>query len=197
MGNRVLDREPGSGLPLNDQLRFDAGSAALNLLATVGQRRSRHPVDRLTSAGRLGDWLAGAGLPAVPVTADDLAAARDLRETGYRILASPALLARADVETLSAWSSRPVPGPSLLLVAGQIKAEEPPATITTVLADLARELVRLATAGDERLRACDGPECGMLYLDTSRGRRRRWCSMARCGNIAKVGRFRESAGAER
>lgn len=194
----ALDREPGSTLPLNDQFRFDAGSPALNLLATVGQRRARHPVERMTCPARLRDWLAGAGLPAVPVTADDLEAVRGLREAGYRILAGArGSIRRADVETISSWSSRSLPGPRLLLAGDTLAVEEPAATIETVLAGLARELTGLAAGGGERLRACDGPECGMLYLDISRGQRRRWCSMARCGNSAKVGRFREAAGGSR
>jgi predicted RNA-binding Zn ribbon-like protein len=35
--------------------------------------------------------------------------------------------------------------------------------------------------------------CRMLFLDRSRGRRRRWCSMAECGNRAKVAAHRERA----
>ncbi|MER5208264.1 CGNR zinc finger domain-containing protein [Streptomyces sp. NPDC002825] len=37
----------------------------------------------------------------------------------------------------------------------------------------------------ERARVCPGPRCGWLFLDSSRGGRRRWCSMATCGNSAK------------
>lgn len=39
------------------------------------------------------------------------------------------------------------------------------------------------------LKACD--RCSWLYLDRSKGRRRRWCSMRTCGNRAKVQRFAE------
>jgi predicted RNA-binding Zn ribbon-like protein len=30
-----------------------------------------------------------------------------------------------------------------------------------------------------------------MFLDTSRGRRRRWCRMGVCGNVSKVRRFRD------
>lgn len=43
----------------------------------------------------------------------------------------------------------------------------------------------------ERVGQCPGDRCGWLFLDTSRSRRRRWCDMADCGNVAKVRRFRE------
>lgn len=40
-----------------------------------------------------------------------------------------------------------------------------------------------------RIRECPKVDCGWLFLDTSGGRRR-WCSMADCGNAEKVKRFR-------
>lgn len=42
-----------------------------------------------------------------------------------------------------------------------------------------------------RLRQCGGEECGWFFLDQSRGRRRQWCEMRDCGNLAKVRRHRE------
>ena len=40
-----------------------------------------------------------------------------------------------------------------------------------------------------RVKKCEGYPCGWLFLDTSRNRSRRWCSMADCGNRAKAKRF--------
>lgn len=39
-----------------------------------------------------------------------------------------------------------------------------------------------------RLRICEGADCGWLFIDESRAGRRRWCSMADCGNRAKAKR---------
>jgi predicted RNA-binding Zn ribbon-like protein len=39
-----------------------------------------------------------------------------------------------------------------------------------------------------RIRAC--ARCGWLFLDSSRGGRRRWCSMSTCGNREKASRHR-------
>ncbi|MFN2564439.1 MAG: ABATE domain-containing protein [Gemmatimonadaceae bacterium] len=36
-----------------------------------------------------------------------------------------------------------------------------------------------------RIRACDAPECGWLYVDRSRNGLRRWCQMETCGTRAK------------
>jgi predicted RNA-binding Zn ribbon-like protein len=39
-----------------------------------------------------------------------------------------------------------------------------------------------------RIRMCEGQGCTWLFLDTSRNRARRWCSMEDCGNRAKAQR---------
>jgi predicted RNA-binding Zn ribbon-like protein len=42
-----------------------------------------------------------------------------------------------------------------------------------------------------RIGVCDGGDCGWLFLDESRGKRRRWCDMNDCGSRAKARRFYE------
>lgn len=44
----------------------------------------------------------------------------------------------------------------------------------------------LASPHVDRLRRCDNPDCVLLFVDTSRSQKRRWCSMETCGNRAKV-----------
>lgn len=41
-----------------------------------------------------------------------------------------------------------------------------------------------------RLKRCEGSRCSLVFVDTSRSGRRRWCSMDRCGNRAKVAAHR-------
>jgi len=48
----------------------------------------------------------------------------------------------------------------------------------------------LFTLPAERVRACG--RCGWLFLDSSRGGRRRWCSMSTCGNREKASRHRQA-----
>ncbi|WP_330324081.1 CGNR zinc finger domain-containing protein [Streptomyces pseudovenezuelae] len=38
----------------------------------------------------------------------------------------------------------------------------------------------------ERVKECENPSCSLLFLDDSQARRRRWCSMDRRGNLAKI-----------
>jgi predicted RNA-binding Zn ribbon-like protein len=40
-----------------------------------------------------------------------------------------------------------------------------------------------------RIGVCDGGLCGWVFLDDSRGMRRRWCDMNDCGSRAKAKRF--------
>jgi predicted RNA-binding Zn ribbon-like protein len=41
----------------------------------------------------------------------------------------------------------------------------------------------------DRVRSCQGDTCGWLFLDMSKNRSRRWCSMSDCGNTAKARRY--------
>ncbi len=45
--------------------------------------------------------------------------------------------------------------------------------------------------GWSRIRVCDAPECSTAFFDSTRSRTRRWCSMATCGNRAKVSEHRQ------
>jgi predicted RNA-binding Zn ribbon-like protein len=63
----------------------------------------------------------------------------------------------------------------------------------------ALEAARILTSPEEsaRVRQCADDECGWFFLDTSRNRTRRWCSMKVCGNRNKVRRFYERTAARR
>ena len=59
-----------------------------------------------------------------------------------------------------------------------------------LLAAIARSAAEIIVEGlQARLRICANPACGLLFSDKSRTRRRRWCSMAICGNRHKVSSF--------
>jgi predicted RNA-binding Zn ribbon-like protein len=59
-----------------------------------------------------------------------------------------------------------------------------------LLAAIARSAAEIIAEGSSsRLRVCSNPSCRLFFYDTSRTRRRRWCSMSRCGNRHKVAVF--------
>lgn len=65
-----------------------------------------------------------------------------------------------------------------------------PLDASRALSIIARDaVVQLRDHGD-RFRHCCGGGCPIIFLDLSRAGRRTWCSMARCGNRAKVRAYR-------
>jgi predicted RNA-binding Zn ribbon-like protein len=59
-----------------------------------------------------------------------------------------------------------------------------------LLAAIARSAAEIVVEGaNARLRSCANPGCGLFFCDNSRTHRRRWCSMAVCGNRHKVASF--------
>ena len=59
-----------------------------------------------------------------------------------------------------------------------------------LLAAIARSAAEIIVEGAQaRLRMCSNPACGLFFSDNSRTHRRRWCSMAICGNRHKVASF--------
>ncbi|MCZ4118799.1 CGNR zinc finger domain-containing protein [Streptomyces sp. H39-S7] len=206
----------------SSELRFDTGRVSLDLLATVSGRLSEEPVDRLDSPRRLTQWLYGTGLvpsgTAVAVDAAWLGRFLVLRDVLRRVVAtqlaagprdgtSPAALSAddplsttpsaADVSRLNAAalaappapSARPAPDGTLV----RTLAAQP--DCGALLAAVARDAVELLTdpVARAQLRQCEGESCSLVYLDASRGRRRRWCSSEICGNRERVARHRRRA----
>jgi Conserved protein containing a Zn-ribbon-like motif, possibly RNA-binding len=63
------------------------------------------------------------------------------------------------------------------------------------LAPLGEAALTLLAEGDFSLvRECEHEECSLWFYDRTKAHRRRWCSMAMCGNRHKVSRFRERQG---
>ena len=61
-----------------------------------------------------------------------------------------------------------------------------------LLLPIGETLARLVVTEDfSYVKACEGPACTLLFADHTRGRARRWCSMAICGNRAKQAAHRQ------
>lgn len=69
-------------------------------------------------------------------------------------------------------------------------ADKANALLGSIAADFARMLVSWRP---NRLRRCEHPDCVMLFIDTSKNGRRRWCSMETCGNREKAAGHRARA----
>ncbi|MGP6158771.1 MAG: CGNR zinc finger domain-containing protein [Vulcanimicrobiaceae bacterium] len=66
-----------------------------------------------------------------------------------------------------------------------VHAEPGPASLLVPIAHSIAEIVADPRA-HEAVRKCANEGCSLFFYDTSRTGRRRWCSMAACGNRAKV-----------
>ncbi|MFI8184773.1 CGNR zinc finger domain-containing protein [Actinacidiphila glaucinigra] len=184
------------------ELRFDAGSLSLDLVATVGRRPST-PVERLGDHDRLRAWCQGVGL-----TVRDgedrtalLGALHELRSAATDV-ATAAVDGRAprpeSVGRLNDLARVEPPAPRLRVDSkGRPAAGTEPLSSAQLLSVVARDLIALVTDPRlrERLGTCAAEVCGMVYLDPGSGKLRKWCSMERCGNNAKAARHRHRASA--
>ncbi|GAA2138632.1 CGNR zinc finger domain-containing protein [Kitasatospora kazusensis] len=181
-------------------LRFDTGRVCLDLLATMGGNLGPDPVERLDSPERLAAWLHGTGIvPAdEPLTVDatTLAAFVALRACLHRVIhrelaGEPA--AGHDLDRLNRITQAGPPRSRLVRSdSGALHRRlAAPPHLEELLAAVGEDAVRLL-ASPERglLRECEGAVCDLVYLDASRGHRRRWCSPATCGNRHNVAAHR-------
>ncbi|MEE4812790.1 ABATE domain-containing protein [Pseudomonas alliivorans] len=61
-----------------------------------------------------------------------------------------------------------------------------------VVAEIAFAAAQLLAEGDSSLlRKCESHECSLMFYDRTKSHKRRWCSMALCGNRHKVAEFRK------
>jgi predicted RNA-binding Zn ribbon-like protein len=174
-----------------DGFRFRGGSSALDLTATLQARLKPSPRELLATPQDLDRWLVSARLASLAPGAneEDLQIARALREAIYALASSlgePSLNAEA-CEALNRIAAS-APAVPVLKPERHVALE---GSSKGLLASLAREAVHLF--GGEtvsRVRQCQSPSCTIFFIDTSRSGYRRWCSMAACGNKAKVAALR-------
>ncbi len=180
-------------------------------------------VDWLSSGEDLLAWLEAAGLleqsaldevraTAKPKALDAVAAqARDLREwfRGFVQRHRGKPLARSAVAELEMLNNLLARDETFTQVVARAKADmgDGDSALTLVarrdwrwpddlLLPIARAMAELVTTADfADVKKCENPSCVLHFLDTTRGRRRRWCSMAVCGNRAKQAAHRDRVAA--
>lgn len=92
-------------------------------------------------------------------------------------------LSESDVAVVNAAGASPPLVPTLTPGSAQTLR---PGTASQALSTLARDAIELfASPLAERIRVCEADDCGLLFVDTSRPGRRRWCSMQWCGDRQK------------
>jgi predicted RNA-binding Zn ribbon-like protein len=180
------------------------GRPALDLVNTLRERWRRR-VETLVTPADLELWLERSGVmtdtAGVPVTADVLAEARELRETidaCVTALVEGAPAPAPAIAHIDSWLKYAGARPQLVLDAAgapvlgeRPEGHSPRRALGAIALDAARMLGDPAERA--RVRVCASDTCSARFYDRSPAGRRRWCSMRTCGNEAKARRHRARA----
>ena len=178
------------------------GRPALDFVNTR-RERWRRDVECLLSVEEVVVWLVRARLLPQPMKAPAsvLGEARELREaidTGVRAAVERTAPDPAAVALIDDWLALAGSRPALLtgptgrpVLSERPRADSPRRALGMVAYDAAR-MLGIATER-ARVRICGSDTCSARFYDRSPAARRRWCSMALCGNQNKARRFRERA----
>ena len=199
MHRDLPDGPPETGAPYWYWL---GGRPAMDFVNTR-RERWRRDVECLLSVEEVVVWLVRARLLPQPMRAPAsvLAEARELREAidvGVRAAVERAQPDPAAVALIDDWLALAGSRPALLtdqvgrpVLSERPRAQSPRRALGMVAYDAARMLgIETERA---RVRICGSHTCSARFYDRSPAARRRWCSMARCGNQNKARRFREKA----
>ncbi|GAQ26715.1 hypothetical protein SAMD00023378_0398 [Ralstonia sp. NT80] len=145
--------------------------------------------DWLVRAGWLTEPLAGGYPPGVL-----LAVARHLREVIRTLVEARKAGRPASADALNVFL-RQAPSHPVLVWDGdtpRVDRLRPTDSVEQRLAPLAEAAAHLLAEGDFQLvRVCEHPECTLWFYDRTKSHKRRWCSMAVCGNRHKVAEYRK------
>jgi predicted RNA-binding Zn ribbon-like protein len=176
------------------------GRPALDFVNTR-RERWRRDVECLLSVEEVVVWLVRARLLSQPMKAPAsvLGEARELREaidTGVRAAVDRTAPDPAAIALIDGWLALAGSRPALLsdqagrpVLSERPTADSPRRALGMVAYDAAR-MLGIATER-ARVRICGSETCSARFYDRSPAARRRWCSMAACGNQNKARRFRE------
>lgn len=193
-----------------ENVELIGGEPCVNFINSVADATGPAPTEHLRSYQDLLFWLERCELAAPGESAHWIAAARSqpdaaaaalrhaqrFRDAAWRLLAAvahrttPAEADLAEVNKLVAKAyarMELIPRPDSFELSRHREEEN----LASPLWPAARSLAEFMTS--ERLaslRLCASDTCGWLFVDRSRTRQRRWCSMRDCGNLAKQRRHR-------
>lgn len=184
---------------------FRAGVVILDFLNTEIASGGL-PADLLSCPADLDDWLVEAKLSprrsAMQASARALLEVKGLRRKLRALflrLAAGHVATSRDLEPINA-ALRKASGrlvlesmggkPRLRFVSEPGRAGDPLLLIARAAAEF------LAEADVSLIRSCGGPDCILLFYDTTKSHTRRWCSMAACGNRSKAAQHYERSKSE-
>lgn len=176
---------------------------ALDLLNTEA-RNQGHAQDYWTTGEDVRRWLARHGVAAAntgkQAPADLLSRGRELRAAVREAVSARKAGGPVAVDAINACLQA---YPTCLLLqcddAGGLASTRVSRSDGTasLLGPVAEAAAQLLVEGDFALvRQCEHPDCILWFYDRTKSHKRRWCSMAQCGNRHKAAKFRKRNSAE-
>lgn len=192
---------------------YASGALALDFVNTLSGRYDEEPRDHLRSYDALLSFARGVNcidaadtgaLAQLALRCPDEAAtalrnAVHVREALFSVFASVAAghtPLQVDLDKVCPSMLRAAGQRQLSVQDGQVVLRWTPVGDTAAylerpLWSIVQDAVDLLVHGElDRVRECAADDCGWLFIDATRNRSRRWCSMQTCGNRAKVSNFR-------
>ena len=179
---------------------FVADEVALDFLNTAyGIPPERREL--LGSDQQVLDWLQQAGLLAEGDHARTtgkrgvlLKAALELRESARELIARRKGGGVGDPSVLNRVLALGSAHQQLVWKKGQsptLQKHQKIEAVEAALVPVAEAIARLLTEADvDLVRQCESTDCTLWFYDRTKSHHRRWCSMAMCGNRAKVAAYR-------
>lgn len=186
LANSIVMRPPDGAV-----FSFDPGSLSLELLATGGPGELS-VFETLRQPEDWEQWLAASRLRLNPadlwITTEEPAAVRAVRDAMWRLVRATingSFLPEPDITVLNAAAGHPPMVPTL--TSESTRSWLTPVSGPQALSTVARDAITLLIGPyARRIRECSSNDCSLVFVDTSRPGKRRWCSMDRCGNRSKV-----------
>jgi predicted RNA-binding Zn ribbon-like protein len=176
------------------KLRLLAGALALDFVNTVDPLVGPGAQEFLDRPAALADWAALAGLePPGNPTGEDLDRALAMRGDLHVVFGAVAAGGDPPADALARMHGAYAEalGRARLVAAEDGFAWQPAPADSVLWPVLASAVELLTSPALRRVKECENhASCGWLFLDTSRGGTRRWCSMSGCGARAKMRRYR-------
>ena len=165
---------------------FDAGSVAIDFAYAGGFGDGP---ESLTTPDALTAWLS-ARFPELAGEATDreVSDARSLQRSLARLVIAVRTGASGpaeDIDVVNLFAATPDIPPAL--AGGTRQAGRSRAHVGQCLSAITRDAIEIFSGNNaQRVRECAADDCSLIFYDESRSNNRRWCSMQRCGNRAKV-----------
>jgi len=164
------------------------------LPATLGDR-GKKPYERLNAPEDLARWLIELGFSdfSLQFCVGDLVITKRVREaiqSAGESLADGYPLNKEDLEEINATAVVPPPIPQLTQDGHTVIWKR--ADLRSILSMLCRDFIDLATGPlSIHVKMCANRACRGIFIDESRPRNRKWCSMQTCGNQMKKSRIQQ------